>query len=98
MMNCKGYGRSRLRLFRYNVACRLKAGISESERGFIARQRPGNHVSYKTEVTQNRTVNPSVGILSSFKRKVSGYLGPVSARDARVHSVMATQQSAQHLK
>jgi hypothetical protein len=27
------------------VACRLKAGISESERTFIARQRLGNQVS-----------------------------------------------------
>jgi hypothetical protein len=29
-----------------NVACRLKAGILESERASIARQRLGNNVSY----------------------------------------------------
>jgi hypothetical protein len=32
------------------VACRLKAGIFESERASIARQRPDSHVSYTTQV------------------------------------------------
>jgi hypothetical protein len=35
----------------HTVACRLKAGISESERASIARQRPGSHVSCTTELT-----------------------------------------------
>jgi hypothetical protein len=39
------------RPYKNTVACPLKAGIPESERQSIARQRPGSHVSCTIEVT-----------------------------------------------
>jgi hypothetical protein len=70
----------------YNVACRLKAGISESQRASIARQRPGSHVSCTIEVTfswqrlgkclfsqqQKKRFHDNGGINCSIRRSLVG--------------------------